>query len=369
MKIIHISDTHLWLSLENTTREDDFYNNFTKVIDEIILQKADLVIHSWDLFHSAKPSNKAISIVIENFLKLQNAQIKVVIIAWNHDTPRLSITTHPFEIFKSFEWFYSFYEPKIDNIVINDINFVVLPHIHDENIFKEEFSKSQNLIKEDKKNIFISHFWLSAKDYDEYTDEISWVNISMEELNILKKFDYVALGHYHKKFCIWNICYAWSLEHTSFNQKNYINWYNILNIWEKIEKTTTQIETRAMIDFWNIDCANFENTESLIEYLENNIDKKTISNAIIKILFENINSKLMLEFQDKLIYDFFKESFYFEFRKIKLEKIQNNWFNVKSWKNIIIENFWNFMNNYNFENEEIKTKLQTELQNELKNIS
>jgi len=47
------------------------------------------------------------------------------------------------------------------------------------------------------------------------------VNITLEELKILKKFDYVALGHYHKQFCIGNICYPGSIEHTSFNQKNY----------------------------------------------------------------------------------------------------------------------------------------------------
>jgi len=39
------------------------------------------------------------------------------------------------------ENFYVFYEPKIESFKIFDINFITLPHIHDENIFKENFTK------------------------------------------------------------------------------------------------------------------------------------------------------------------------------------------------------------------------------------
>lgn len=67
MKIVHFSDTHLWINIDNTTREDDFYNNFKIVIDDIISIKPDFVIHSWDLFHYSKPWNKAISIALEWF--------------------------------------------------------------------------------------------------------------------------------------------------------------------------------------------------------------------------------------------------------------------------------------------------------------
>jgi DNA repair exonuclease SbcCD nuclease subunit len=38
-------------------------------------------VHSGDLFHTSKPSNKAISVVVENFLKLEKAGIKVIVIA------------------------------------------------------------------------------------------------------------------------------------------------------------------------------------------------------------------------------------------------------------------------------------------------
>ena len=366
MKIFHFSDTHLWITLESTYREQDFYKNFETVIEKILTIKPDVVIHSGDLFHTSKPSNKAISVVVENFLKLEKAGIKVIIIAGNHDTPRLSLTTHPFEIFQSMEHFSTFYEPNIQNIQIQDINFVVLPHIHDETIFKESFAKAETFMQEWKKNIFISHFGISAAEYDEYTDEISGVNITMEELKILRKFDYVALGHYHKQFCIGNICYPGSIEHTSFNQKNYKIWYNIFDT-ENGKRESFELTSRPMIDLWSIDCSEIFTTQDLLEHLEKNIDKNLIQNAMVKIVLENMQTKLLLEFDEKVFLNFFKESFYFEYKKIKLISEKYVWNTINQSSNIILDNFEWFFDTYNFpEHVKNTNELKEELKEKLK---
>jgi DNA repair exonuclease SbcCD nuclease subunit len=208
--------------MDNTSRDEDFYKNFYQVIDDILTIKPDFVIHSGDLFNSSKPSNKAISVAISGFLKLEKAGIKTVIIAGNHDTPRLSTTTHAFSIFENFENFKVVYKEKLEIFETEKINFVCLPHIYSEENFKEQFNKALEKINSKKINIFISHFGLQAQEYEEYTDEISGVNILVSELEKLKKFDYVALGHYHKNFCISKkICYSGSIEHTSFNAKDH----------------------------------------------------------------------------------------------------------------------------------------------------
>lgn len=365
MKIFHFSDSHLWITLENTTREQDFYDNFELIINDILQKKPDIVIHSWDLFHTSKPSNKSISVVVENFLKLEKSWIKVIIIAWNHDTPRLTLTTHPFEIFKTLNNFYVFYEPKIDSFEIDWINFITLPHIHDEELFKSEFRKVNDLIINWKSNIFVSHFWISAREYDEYTDEISWINILVEDLKTLKKFDYVALGHYHKNFSIWNISYSWSIEHTSFNQKNYKIWYNIF---DNISQTKEVFELpfRKMIDLWNIDCKIFEKTSDLMEKIKNDIDKYNIKKAIVKIILENMTNKLILDFDEKLFLSFFADSFYFEYKKIKYIENKNTFLNIRETQNTILDNFENFFDNYQLDKNINKDSLKIELKNKLK---
>lgn len=362
MKIFHFSDTHLWITLENTAREQDFYVNFSFVIDTILQEKPEVVIHSGDLFHTSKPSNKAISVVVENFLRLQKAGIKVIIIAGNHDTPRLSLTTHPFEIFQSMENFYVFYEGKTQNIEIDGVNFVLLPHIHDENLFKSEFQKVNELLQENTSNIFVSHFGISAREYDEYTDEISGISITLDELKILKKFDYVALWHYHKQFNIGNMCYPGSIEHTSFNQKNYKIGYNIFDTTSKT-KQSFELPSRPMIDLWTLDCKWVETTQNLIEILEKNIKKETLPKAIVKIILENVENKLLLEFDEKLFLSFFSECFYFEYKKIKFMENKEHFGNIQETSNTIVDNFENFFENYQF-SDTIQDK--ETLKNELK---
>ncbi len=366
MKIIHFSDTHLWIWMDNTSRDEDFYKNFFKIIDDILIQKPDFVIHTWDLFHSSKPSNKAISIANKWFLKLEKAGIKTIIIAWNHDTPRLSTTTHVFSIFENFENFKFFYKEKLEVFETEKINFVCLPHIYSQEKFREEFLNALDKINSKKINIFMSHFWLQAKEYEEYSDEISGVNILLEELKKLKKFDYVALGHYHKNFCLTKkICYSGSLEHTSFNAKDDKIWYNILEFDEKwnFEKKVINLDYRKMLDLWNINCENFQTTEELLEFLDEKFDKKELNWAIVKIFFENINNHLLLEFQDKKIIEFFKNTFYFEYKKSKLEDKKNNfWAKVDiNKKNFLEDVFLDFLKEFEFPEWVDKKELEKEL--------
>lgn len=370
MKIFHFSDTHLWLTLENTSREEDFYTNFSFIFDKILEESPDVVVNTWDLFHTSKPSNKAISVVIENLLKLQKSGIPFLILAGNHDTPRLSTTTHPFEIFTHFENVFTFHLPEIKNIVLKNINFVALPHIHDENIFKQELQKSWEFLQPEKKNVFLSHFWLSGKEYDDYTDEISGVNISLEDIKNLKQYDYVGLGHYHKNFCIGNICYPWSIEHTSFNQKNYKNAYNIIDLsGEKTHISSIPLPTRPMIDFWEINVSTCKSTDDLCEFLQSKIDVSLVPNALVKIIFTHMSHELILEFDEKKLLSFFETAFYFEYKKLRFEEYSDASFRVQHSENIIYDNFEKFFITQNIQAEEnIKTKIFQEIQNDLQQL-
>lgn len=50
MKFAHLSDTHLgYRQYGLIEREDDFYNVFNEIVDKIIDERVDFVIHSGDL--------------------------------------------------------------------------------------------------------------------------------------------------------------------------------------------------------------------------------------------------------------------------------------------------------------------------------
>lgn len=75
MKFAHLADTHLgYRQFGLLEREKDFYEVFDKIIDKIIEEKVDFVIHSGDLFDSARPSPSALLAFQKGLLKLKGAE-------------------------------------------------------------------------------------------------------------------------------------------------------------------------------------------------------------------------------------------------------------------------------------------------------
>ena len=106
MKILHIADTHLGYSAYRKVTEDginqreiDAYNAFKEFVDYSIKTKPDLIIHAGDLFDSVRPNNRAITFALDQIIRLSDAKIPCVIIAGNHEHPKLKETGHILNIF------------------------------------------------------------------------------------------------------------------------------------------------------------------------------------------------------------------------------------------------------------------------------
>ena len=77
MKFVHFSDTHLGYSdyykIDPHTginqREQDFYNAWNQAIGDILQIKPDFVIHAGDLFHTSRPTNRAIAVFLLDKLR------------------------------------------------------------------------------------------------------------------------------------------------------------------------------------------------------------------------------------------------------------------------------------------------------------
>src|SRR5688572_20491417 len=100
VRLAHFSDTHLGFAAHARTdpktdinlREQDFYDAFNRTIDAILGQNPDLIVHAGDLFDTVRPSNRAINICLDGFKKLSKSGIPTVVIAGNHETPRIRTT-------------------------------------------------------------------------------------------------------------------------------------------------------------------------------------------------------------------------------------------------------------------------------------
>jgi RecB family endonuclease NucS len=61
-----------------------------------------------------------------------------------------------------------------------------------------------------------------------------------------------------------------------------------------------------------------------------------------------MNNKLLLDFRENLVYNFFESSFYFEYKKFKIQNHENIiGKSIKETSDIINDNFSLFLNEYN----------------------
>ncbi len=102
IKIAHFADTHLgYRQYGLNQRENDYYDVFDRIIDDMIERKVDYVLHSGDLFDQAKPPIKAIIVAQKAFERLRKAGIPVYTIAGNHDKVQKKNSVIPQKIFEN----------------------------------------------------------------------------------------------------------------------------------------------------------------------------------------------------------------------------------------------------------------------------
>ena len=190
MKFAHLADTHLgYRQYGLFEREKDFYEVFDKVIDKIIEEKVDFVIHSGDLFETARPSPMALLTFQKGLLKLKGAGIPMYAIAGNHDVVMRKGSIPPHVIFKKLGL------KVISNInptyIHGDIFIAGLPYYpasHRKALKNKLAELSQKATHHDK-SILVLH-----QGIDKYFK----FNYELEMGEIPDNFDYYALGHIHK---------------------------------------------------------------------------------------------------------------------------------------------------------------------------
>ena len=190
MKFAHLADTHLgYRQYGLFEREKDFYEVFDKVIDKIIEEKVDFVIHSGDLFETARPSPMALLTFQKGLLKLKGAGIPMYAIAGNHDVVMRKGSIPPHVIFKKLGL------KVISNInptyIQGDIFIAGLPYYpasHGKALKSKLAELSEKANKHDK-SILVLH-----QGIDQYFK----FNYELELGEIPDNFNYYALGHIHK---------------------------------------------------------------------------------------------------------------------------------------------------------------------------
>ncbi|WP_067042641.1 DNA repair exonuclease [Methanobrevibacter sp. YE315] len=190
MKFAHLADTHLgYRQFGLVEREKDFYEVFEKVIDRIIEEKVDFVIHSGDLFETARPSPNALLVFQKGLLRLKGAGIPMYAIAGNHDMVMRKGAIPPQVIFKKLGL--KVISPINTNYTHGDIFIAGLPYFpsSQSKVLKSKLMELSKKAARYDKSILVLHQGIDKYFGYQYELEIG---------DIPDNFNYYALGHIHK---------------------------------------------------------------------------------------------------------------------------------------------------------------------------
>ncbi len=225
MRIAHLADVHLgfrqFQRLEASgvnQREADVAAAFRHAIEAVIAQRPDAVIVAGDLFHSVRPTNRAI---IEAFTQLSRVRealpgAPVVLIAGNHDTPRSVEAGSILKLMSSLGVDVADEAARRLDYPALGLSVLAVPHAA---LLGERKSGDWRPDRRARYNVLVLHPEIPGL-FPEGVTDYGGARVDLAEMSGGPDgpFDYVALGHYHIAHeAAPRIRYSGSLEYTSPN--------------------------------------------------------------------------------------------------------------------------------------------------------
>jgi DNA repair protein SbcD/Mre11 len=302
MRLVHFSDSHLGfaesskidLSTGINSREQDVYSAFNSVISQTIKLKPDFVIHAGDLFHSPRPSNRAIVTGFLGIQKLSQAGIPTILVAGNHSVPRVAATGSIFQLLQAISHVKVACDSRCEVFDLGEVAVHCIPHIPSEEALRDAMDKVEP-ISGKRFNVLVMHGAIRDTGEDYSLGEFNEVGVSKVALSQFANFDYVALGHYHKHLRVdANAWYSGSTERFHLKEANYKKGFVEFNL-ESRHVTFHPISTREILALPAIPCKGKSSAEILRRIERAFADSSTPSDKIVVIRLEQIDPTTWIE--------------------------------------------------------------------------
>ena len=363
MKVLHLADTHLGYSAYRKAteesinqREIDVYDAFTQCIDYAVKTKPDLVLHAGDLFDSVRPTNRAITVAIQQILRLSKENIPFIVISGNHETPKLRETGNIFTIFEHLDHVYPIHDNRYEIVSLQTKNETIMIHAIPQCQSPKEFDVNFKKIALNKKvdyNFLIAHGAVAGiKQFR--MNEFNELFILVK--NIQQNFDYIALGHYHMYTKLQeNAFYAGSTERLSFaeagNQKGFLE----IDLGQKLNHKFIPVSTRNMVDVPPLECSALS-AEQIMRKTKETILSIDPKDKIIRIRLENIPSHVQRGIDFRQLRTLSKTAVHFEIKSTSMKADETSLAEGYKMKSLADE-FEKFLNTQSFSEKEMLLKL------------
>lgn len=210
MKLIHLSDLHLGKRLlERSLIEDQEYI-LKKILNVIKKEEPDGIMIAGDIYDKSIPSAEAVELFDWFLSELAKEKQEVFIISGNHDSAeRIAFGS---SIFRNSGIHISpVYNGKIEPVHFKDADIWLVPFIKPVHVKRfypdKEISTYADAFKvliddmdiDDRKtNIMLAHQFVTGAEKGG-SEEMSIGGVDNIDASLMEQFDYVALGHIHKK--------------------------------------------------------------------------------------------------------------------------------------------------------------------------
>lgn len=274
-----------------------------EVLDLVDEQRVETVIIAGDIYDQSVPSSEAMAVFDDFLTSLRNRDIITIIIAGNHDSvERLSFASRLMT--KSDIFISQPFKGGVERVVLEDeygkINFYLLPFLKPiyikawcSNIGIDDFQKAMDFVLKDikldknERNVIVSHQFIIGALRSE-SEELYLGGSEAISIDTYEGFDYVALGHIHKKqaFKDGMVRYPGSLLKYSKSESNYKKSLTIVDMKEKgdvqvIEKPIRYLRDMRIVEGYFEDImAQAKNDNKKDDYIHINLfDKDQVFDA------------------------------------------------------------------------------------------
>jgi len=296
MRICHLSDSHLGAGeaypRRDTTgltfRQVDIINSFVEAVDRIVALKPDLCIHSGDLFHAVRPTNRIMTIAGEQLHRLvEQSGIPTVLICGNHDAPKLAATGAAIDVYRNMRNLHVVSSPELHLVHIAGGRIFAVPHMHNAEALKGAIRRAVQDIS-DGHNILVTHGVAAGLPQFSMAD-LGELEIPLE---LFEPFDYVAMGHYHNFSKVSErVWYAGSTERLSLAERDSRKGFIALEL-EPFQIQFQEVAARAMVDLPSIDAGALQ-ADELLTLLDRKLADCHASDKIVRLTVTNVTDTIL----------------------------------------------------------------------------
>jgi DNA repair exonuclease SbcCD nuclease subunit len=268
LRIAHLADTHLGYVMFGKSdpvsgrnqRAIDIERSFEAAVSDILTRQVDLVLHAGDVFHHTRPSWSTLAHFVRQMRRLEIAGIPAVVIAGNHDTPRMRTTGSVYGLLALAlpgTRFFTGYEAEEEPFPELDLRVHGVPHGALTNP-----DPPTPLPDPTCRNVLVTHG--DAPGHDLWRGhEPGEVELRGNLLD--SEFDYIALGHVHLRGSTGiNAWYSGSTERTSWGDQQAQPGYALVTLGAKSKAPHVEyidLPARPMITLEPIDAAERSATD------------------------------------------------------------------------------------------------------------